>query len=353
MKILMTGGVGFIGQWLAAQLSPEHELVALDCLLPQVHDDVEADIARFPGQVIRGDVSEQSSWEQVPQDVDAIVHLAAETGVGQSMYETERYARVNVEGTRLAARKAAQLGVPIVSMSSRAVYGQGRYEYPDGSVEFGLPTREGAKPGASHEDDPHMPVSVYGETKSEAEKLLVNDFADRIPVTIIRPQNVIGPGQALKNPYTGVLAAFLARLREGRPIEVYGDGSATRDFQHVQDLAATIAWCVLNPPEVGQARVLNAGTGYRTDLTELARAAIAGSPSGEAEIQYRPVHRAGDIDHALADLTRQRELGVPPSTWSSHDAVADFIRRSWNGTKVDSSIWDKALEELSERGLTS
>ena len=352
MKILLTGGVGFIGQWLAADLSQRHELVALDCLLPQVHDDVEADRNRFPGHVIVGDVSNEADWAKVP-DVDAIVHLAAETGVGQSMYEVDRYVRVNVEGTRLAAKKAAELGVPLVSMSSRAVYGQGRYEYADGAVEFGLPTRDGAVPAASHEDDPHNPVSVYGETKSDAEKLLQDEFAKRMPITIIRPQNVIGPGQALKNPYTGVLAAFLARLREGKPIQVYGDGSATRDFQHVQDLAATIAWCVENPPAVGDVRVLNAGTGYRTDLTELAQAAIDGSPSGEADIEYRQVTRAGDIDHALADLSRQRELGVPASKWSSHDAVADFIRRSWDGARVDSSIWDKALDELSQRGLTS
>ena len=352
MKILLTGGVGFIGQWLAAQLSAQHELVAFDILLPQVHDDVAADRERFPGEVIVGDVAEPSDWAKVPQ-VDAIVHLAAETGVGQSMYEVDRYVRVNVEGTRLAAGQAQQQGVPLVSMSSRAVYGQGRYEYPDGTVEFGLPTRAGAVPGASHEDDPHRPVSVYGETKSAAEKVLTDDFAPHIPVTIVRPQNVIGPGQALKNPYTGVLAAFLARLREGRPVQVYGDGSATRDFQHVQDLAALLAWCVENPPAVGQPRVLNSGTGYRMNLTELAQAAIDGSPSGQAEIEYREVTRAGDIDHALADLSRGRELGVPESKWTSHDAVADFIRRSWNGTKVDSSIWDKALEELSERGLTS
>lgn len=352
MKILLTGGVGFIGQWLAADLSQRHELVALDSLLSQVHDDVDADVARFPGEVIVGDVAQESSWAKVPT-VDSIVHLAAETGVGQSMYEVDRYVRVNVEGTRLAAQKASELGVPIVSMSSRAVYGQGRYEYPDGTVEFGLPTREGAKPGASHEDDPHNPVSVYGETKSDAEKVLQSEFSAQIPVTIIRPQNVIGPGQALKNPYTGVLAAFLARLREGRPVQVYGDGSATRDFQHVQDLATVIAWCVENPPTVGEARVLNSGTGYRMNLTELAQAAIAGSPSGQAEIEYREVTRAGDIDHALADLTRGQGLGVPASKWTSHDAVADFIRRSWDGAKVDSAIWDKALEELTERGLTS
>jgi dTDP-L-rhamnose 4-epimerase len=207
-------------------------------------------------------------------------------------------------------------------------------------------------PAPSTEDDRHVPVSFYGETKSEGEGVLAH-IAAAIPVSIIRPQNVVGPGQALHNPYTGVLAAFLARLREGRSLLVYGDGSATRDFLHVEDLAAHLEWCASHPPEVGEARVLNAGTGVRTTLDELAAAAAAGSPRTNVPIEHVRVHRAGDIEHACADLTRASTIGAPNPRWSSRDAISDFIQRSWDEPGTSSEAWDQALAELGERGLTS
>lgn len=352
MKVLITGGVGFIGQYVARQLVDDsHEVVALDSLLPQVHIDPAAAIARFPGEVIEGDVSDPESWTRLPE-VDGIVHLAAETGTGQSMYEVDRYTRVNVDGTRLAAEYAAERGLPIVFTSSRAVYGEGRYEKADGTVHFGAPPSPDFHPVPSREDDEHVPVSVYGETKSDGEKALVAAMQGRAHYAIIRPQNVIGFGQALHNPYTGVLAAFLSRLKEGRTLSVYGDGSATRDFVHVSDVARIIGFA-LQRAAAGEDLVLNAGSGERINLTQLAEYSIAGSKGEPVGIEYVEVHRAGDIENAAAAMDRLADAGGPAPAWSPAAAVADFIQKSWDQEGADSSLWDDALSELGKRGLTS
>lgn len=326
-------------------------MTAVDILHPQVHADVDADRAAFPGAVVEEDVAEDETWQHL-QRPDLVIHLAAETGTAQSMYETDRYTRVNVEGTRLAVRAACAWGVPVIATSSRAVYGGGRWRLPDGTVEFGVPTFPGAVPEDSRETDDRAPASVYGRTKSQAEEILTEAAAE-IPVTIFRPQNVIGPGQALHNPYTGVLAAWLAMLKEHRPITVYGDGSQTRDFIHVDDLAAMVLWAAQNPPEPGSPRVLNAGSGVRTTLTELAHYCIDGSPEdSDPGITHVDVTRAGDIDHACADMTLARELGAPAPRWSTADAVADFIVDGWDQPGAKASAWDDALEELAAHGMT-
>ncbi|WP_237234074.1 NAD-dependent epimerase/dehydratase family protein [Rothia nasimurium] len=152
MKILITGGVGFIGLKLSQKLvKMGHSVYALDSLLEQVHQDIEAEKAQFPGEIIVGDVADQEAWDNLPP-AEAIIHLAAETGTAQSMYETDRYRRVNIEGTRYAAEKAVEWGVPIISLSSRAVYG------------------EGFKNRGTTENDAHEPLSVYGETKRLIQK---------------------------------------------------------------------------------------------------------------------------------------------------------------------------------------
>ncbi|MBO0981010.1 NAD(P)-dependent oxidoreductase [Microbacterium sp. SD291] len=338
MRVLITGGAGFIGQHTANLLVARgHDVVAMDTLSPQVHGDPAAAVARFPGEVVQADVADEAAWSRLPT-FDAVVHLAAETGTAQSMYERDRYQRVNIQGTRLAAIAAASAGAGIVSLSSRAVYGEGRVDAAGALL-------------ASREDDPHEPVSYYGETKSVAEGVLLDMVSDAAPAVIIRPQNVIGPGQALHNPYTGVLAAFLARLREGKPLSIYGDGRQTRDFVHVSDLARLVAWNIVSMPQLGDPRIINCGTGVRTTLTELAEHAAAASPSGRASLEYVEVHRAGDIEHACADLGRLSQIGAPLPEHSSAEAVADFVRASWHGEIAPSSAWEDALAELNRRGL--
>lgn len=354
MTVLVTGGAGFIGQHLARRLTAiGHDVVALDSLLPQVHRDPDAARGAFPGPVIVRDVADPGAWADLAPRPDVIVHLAAETGTGQSMYEIERYRRVNVEGTRLAARHAAARHAALVVVSSRAVYGEGAYTCPEHARSFGARCCPRAQPLPSTEDDPHRPVSVYGETKSAAEGVAVDECAARVPLTVIRPQNVIGPGQALHNPYTGVLAAFLAMLRDRRPLTVYGAGHQTRDFVHVDDLAALLTHAVAHPPPPDAPLVLNSGTGVRTSLVDLARLAGAAAPGGPTGITHVDVHRAGDIEHACADLTRLRRVGAPGPDRTTAEAVTDFVRDSWDRPGASASTWDFALDELARRGLTS
>jgi len=352
MKVLITGGAGFIGQYLGRRLTRSgHRVVAMDLLVEQVHADPEASVRRFPGPVVQADVTDVDAWAALDRP-DAVVHLAAETGTGQSMYQADRYRHVNVGGTHTAGLAAQAWGVPLVAMSSRAVYGNGATSCTQHGPRFAKRCCDAAVPTASKESDPHHPVSVYGETKSEGETVLLEP-ARQIPVTIIRPQNVVGPGQALHNPYTGVLAAFLARLREDKSLLVYGDGSATRDFVHVDDVAALVAWCVEHAPPVGEPRVLNCGTGVRITLDDVAEAAISGSPRSDVQVEHVDVQRAGDIEHASADLARLRQVGTPLPQWSGHEAIADFIRASWTAPGATSAAWETALDELSRRGLTT
>ena len=353
--VLITGGVGFIGTTLARRLVADgFEVLALDALLEQVHPDPAASVGEFPGQVVHGDVCDPQAWAAFDDiEISVIVHLAAETGVGQSMYESERYHRVNVEGTVIAGDAALRRGIPIISLSSRAVYGEGAYSCTDHGVDFGDPCCDSATPTPSRETDPHRPISVYGQTKSEAEDRLLTVHAAEVPVTIIRPQNVVGPGQSLHNPYTGVLAAFLARLRAGLGLQVFGDGLATRDFIHVEDLAALLHWAILTPPTPADPRILNAGTGVRTSLIELATYALDAASRDHDMIEFVDIHRSGDIAHACADLSRIVEVGAPLPVHDTAGAVADFIRWGWDRPGAPVESWTRAIDELSDRGLLS
>jgi dTDP-L-rhamnose 4-epimerase len=351
-RVLITGGAGFIGFHLGRRLDASGWQVAnLDNLSPQVHLDPDESRRRLVGDLIEADVLAGDALEGLP-DVDAVVHLAAETGVGQSMYEVDRYRRVNVEGTRRVAAFCVQRRIPLVFFSSRAVYGEGRHECGE-HPEVSDGTCCGAAVAvASREDDPLTPVSVYGETKVAGERLVSGASGAGAPMTIVRPQNVIGSGQALHNPYTGVLAAFLARLKEGRPIQVYGDGSATRDFVDVSDVARLVEALLADPPGGADPLVVNCGSGERTTLAELARHAVAGAPV-DGTVEHVDVHRAGDIEHACADLTRLRALGLPEPAVTVADAVAAFIRDGWDAPGAESRVWDDALEALVERGLAT
>lgn len=352
-RVLITGGAGFIGQYTASLLrGTGHEVIAMDNLHPQVHVHPERSRAAFPGDILVRDVADPQSWQELPE-LSAIIHLAAETGTGQSMYEEERYHRVNVDGTRWAARAAAERAIPLVAISSRAVYGEGRISCPQRGTLFGERRSGDAIAVDSTEDDPHHPVSVYGETKSLGEEVVAQEMGEAAGWAIIRPQNVIGAGQAPHNPYTGVLAAFLARLRERRELTVYGDGLQTRDFVHVSDVARVICWAVERVAASGEQLVLNAGSGQRITLLDLARFAIAGAGVSDVGIEHLEVERAGDIRDACADLSHLRALGGPMPEVSPAEAVADFIRWGWDGPAVASDLWDNALQELRSKGLAS
>ena len=262
------------------------------------------------------------------------------------MYEVERYHRVNVDGTRLAGGvRRADTASRWSSLSSRAVYGEGRYQCRDHRPTFGRPCCAQATPAPSREDDPHHPVSVYGETKSLGESVATAVCGARVPLTVVRPQNVIGPGQALHNPYTGVLAAFLARLREGR----LADGLRRRQpdprlrARRRRGRAARPS-SSRTRPDPAAPRILNAGTGVRTTLLELAAYAIEGSPRDDVA---RRAPRGAPRRRHRARLRRpdpaRRRRAPPLPVRSTATPSLDFVRASWDRPGAAASAWDDAL----------
>ncbi|MBS1847115.1 MAG: NAD(P)-dependent oxidoreductase [Actinobacteria bacterium] len=349
-SVLVTGGAGFIGTALIASLMADDiDVVVVDDLRPQIHHDPDEVRARLGSVLREADVRDERFWRGLPS-VDAVVHLAAETGVGQSMYEVDRYRSVNVDGTRNAAHFAADHDVPIVFFSSRAVYGEGRWDCGAHGPHTSSRCCRDAQPAASRETDPVAPVSIYGETKAAAERLFQDGAAGDVPVSIVRPQNVIGEGQSLHNPYTGVLAAFLACLREGLPVQVYGDGHQTRDFVHVSDVVAATRMLLERRPSTTDVLTVNLGSGRRTTLVELADLAIAGAPDG-GTMEFVDVHRAGDIEHACAEVTWARECGLPTPGVTVDDAVARFVADGWTRQGAPAAAWEDALGLLRLRGL--
>lgn len=249
-SVLITGGVGFIGQYVAqALILGGHSARALDVVSEQVHRHPDQAVSQFPGDVIVGDVRDFAAVTEAADGCSGIIHLAAETGTGQSMYEQDRYSSVNVDGTRTVLDVAKSKGIRVIVASSRAVYGEGPFECTDHGRQHATRCCQLATVAASIETDPFGPLSVYGETKVQAERLARQAGLHGTQVISIRPQNVIGAGQAPHNPYTGVLAAFAARLRQGEVPLVYGSGSQTRDFVDVSDVARMIAWLYERPDD--------------------------------------------------------------------------------------------------------
>lgn len=352
-RALITGGLGFIGRALADRLAEVGwEAHALDSLNPQIHDDPNASRAAFAGEAQVGDVRNLTTVRSAIRGCDMIFHLAAETGVGQSMYEVERYEQTNVVGTEVVAREARDRGVPLINMSSRAVYGRGAWSCPLHTESYGA-CCEHSLPRPSREGDRLDPCSVYGETKVRAEAEVVRLACRDWPALSLRPQNVVGAGQATHNPYTGVLAAFSAKLRAGLPPVVYGDGTQTRDFVHVDDVVNTLTWLAQHVERWPSSGALNVGTGQRTTIRHLAEIALALRPIGETRIEYVDVVRTGDIEHACADLALSQAIGAPQAERGTEQAVADFLSWAETRERVPADIWDTALDELRERGLLS
>jgi dTDP-L-rhamnose 4-epimerase len=337
--------MGFIGRALVRRLRAEgREVRILDSLSPQVHPSPE-EMLGDPDLVV-GDIRDPAAVESAAEGCPAVVHLAAETGVGQSMYERSRYEDVNVAGSQVVAQAAARAGALLVNLSSRAVYGEGAYECAQHGERVGGRCCLDATPRASRESDPLEPTSVYGETKQTAEEAVAAGN-----VLTLRPQNVIGAGQAVANPYTGVLAAFAARLRAGLDLQIFGDGSQTRDYVHVEDVVSIIAWALDNPGNWPPGRRMNVGSGRRSTLVELAHAMARAHGMPEADLSFLPIRRAGDIEHACADLEVLRSAGAPIPATGLDVAVGDFA--AWAATQpaVSPKLWDAALEELEERRL--
>ena len=290
--VLVTGGAGFIGRRLVrALLDRGARVTVLDALVESVHGPdadppAELDGARF----LRGDVREAADLRAALEGAELVYHLAAETGTGESMYRARHYVDVNVGGTALLCDLIGAAERPprrVVLASSRAVYGEGPYRCPAHGIVHPAPrSRERLVAGCwdpqcptcgmtldahpAGPGTPSRPVSVYGLTKRDQEELLLELLPPRgVDVIALRLQNVYGPGQSLRNPYTGILSIFSVRLLAGSGLNVFEDGRESRDFVHVNDVVEAFlraGEADLTP----DAHVLDVGTGRPTSVLEVA-----------------------------------------------------------------------------------
>lgn len=366
-QILITGGCGFIGRYVTEELLAQgYSVRILDSLIDQVHGDAAA--ATPDGvELIRADVRDKAAVSEALKGIDGVVHLAAEVGVGQSMYEIARYVGGNDLGTAVLLEAMIDLPIKrIVVASSMSVYGEGLYQTADGTASGSI-RRKGADIKAGRWDpvaqdgsaltpyptDEQKPVdlaSIYALTKYAQEKsVLIFGEAYGVDAVALRLFNVFGPGQALSNPYTGVLANFASRLINGQPPTIFEDGKQKRDFVHVRDVARAFRLALEQKSAAGH--VINIGSGNAYAIADIANmlARAMGVPQLQPEIMNKA--RSGDIRNCFADISKARELlGFEPQyrLEDSLDELAEWVREA---QAVDRGA--EMRRQLEERGLVS
>jgi dTDP-L-rhamnose 4-epimerase len=335
--VLITGGAGFIGSHVADRLLACGKRVrVLDSLIGQVHGDaVRPDYLAADVELQRGDVRDPEALGRALDGADAVVHLAARVGVGQSMYEIGEYTSANSYATAALMEALAERPVrKLVVASSMSIYGEGAYENGEP-----VPTPETKLPELT---------SVYALTKYDQERtcLLVGD-AYRIPTVALRLFNVYGPRQALSNPYTGVLAIFAARLLNDRPPRIFEDGRQRRDFVSVHDVARAFQTALDRDGADG--RAVNIGSGSSVSVLELAHG-LARLLGKEVEPEVTGEVRVGDIRHCFADVSLARDTLGFEARVTLEEGMAELAEWLAGQTAVDNV--DEATLELARRGLT-
>ncbi len=370
MRVLVTGGAGFIGSHLADRLlAAGHDVRALDNLEPQVHPDgARPDYLDTAVELQVGDVRDHDAVSRALDGVDAVVHFAAMVGVGQSMYEIERYTSVNAIGAAVVLEEVLKRRDSIRKLlvaSSMSIYGEGQYRNPrtgESGIAPGIrPESQLAarrwevvaddggplEPEPTAETKPLRPTSVYAVNKRDHEELFLSvGAAYGIPAVALRFFNVYGERQALSNPYTGVAAIFSSRLLNDNAPLVFEDGAQTRDFIDVRDLVRGCALALTGDGADGQ--TVNLGTGVPTSILEVART-IAGGLDKDVEPEIAAQYRAGDIRHCFADTgLAERLLGFRAEI-SFADGMRDLLAWLDGQRAVDSA--EAAREALVARGL--
>lgn len=375
MNILITGGAGFIGSNLALHLiGLGHEITVLDNLSPQIHGIDPAQSSplyqSIKNQVrfVAGSVCDEAAWRQALTGQDAIVHLAAETGTGQSMYEIKRYVDVNIGGTGLMldllANGKYQVKKVVVA-SSRSIYGEGKYRsdalgivYPgarkDEDMQAGrfepLCPETGAPLTllATDEESKIHPSSVYGITKQNQEQMVMTVCASLgIGATALRYQNVYGPGQSLSNPYTGILSIFSTRIKNSNGLSIFEDGKESRDFVFISDIVAATTLALTKAEADGE--VFGIGAGVATDVLTVAQLLVQ-TYGVNVPVKVTGAYRLGDIRHNYADLSKAaRLLGFKPEV--SFEKGIKLFTEWVNLQAVQADAYDASITEMKQRGL--
>jgi len=367
--IVVTGGAGFIGRHLSRELLERgYRVRVLDALIPQVHDGGEKPADLSPDiEFIHGDVRDGDAVARALGGADAVVHLAAEVGVGQSMYEVERYTATNELGTAVLMERLIDHPVRrIVTASSMSIYGEGLYRDADGALvddaargslrdgqrmwdpldAAGRPLRPVATPEWKA---PNL-ASVYALNKFAQERMThIMAAPYGIESTCLRLFNVYGPGQALSNPYTGVLAIFAARLLNGQPPMIFEDGEQRRDFVHVSDVARAFADALEHPAAAGA--TLNIGSGRDRSVREVARALGQAMGRNNLEPEIVGKARTGDIRHCYCDTGLAREVLGFAARQDFAEGLADLAEWLSGQTAEDRAAAARA--ELEVRGLVA
>lgn len=373
-NILITGGAGFIGSTLALRLVAEgHVVTVLDNLSPQIHSaDPESSFTyqriRDKVRFIQGDIRDAQILREAIEDQTVIIHLASETGTGQSMYEIERYVDVNIRGTSLLLDLLGNTKNKVrkfVLSSSRSVYGEGKYQcavhgivYPAsrhekdlsaGNFECSCPVCGNAIVLlATDENTQKDPVSVYGLTKLHQEdlvKLVCKNL--HIPYTILRFQNVYGVGQSLSNPYTGILSIFSNLIRTGQTLNIFEDGLESRDFVYIDDIVEAL--CLSIFAENANNEIFNVGSGNPLNVLEVSET-LADALGEKLKYEVTGDFRIGDIRHNFADLVHiHTALGYVPRT-DFREGIARFTAWSQQSA-VNQSLYAESLDEMQSKGM--
>jgi dTDP-L-rhamnose 4-epimerase len=363
-NVLITGGCGFIGRHLASELLDAGYRVRLfDNLVEQVHGNGK----RFSDDLVEhvfADVRDADALKRALSGVDDVVHLAAEVGVGQSMYEIARYVDTNDLGTAVLLEAMIDRPVErIVIASSMSVYGEGCYRTSDGTRVTNARRAPACKgwdpldtdgkplfPIPTAEDKPPDLASIYALTKFSQERaVLIFARAYRRRAVALRLFNVFGPGQALSNPYTGVLANFASRLANRQAPMIFEDGAQRRDFVHVKDVARAFRLALEQPEADGQ--VVNVGSGRSYEIAQIARLLAVAMGKPETEPSILNTARAGDIRHCFADISAARRLLGYEPRYRLEDSLDEFVAWVGRNTAVDRGA--EMQTQLEQRGLVA